>query len=382
MKTVLFLTDLHVGSHVAELEAVYERARDYGWHVVEVEYEHSSRPIGDYVRTWRPDGCIFSCASLTEPLEPRVFRGLPTVYLDPDPKTLGGGHHCVVNHPQPRAEIAFRELSRLGCTSFAYVGWNDRTTWSEARRSAFGKIARAHGARTEEFLETWSPRDRIRFHQKLAHWLKKLPAPCGVFAANDDTASQVADACHFAGIRVPQDIAVIGVDNLEIICENAVTSLSSIEIDFHDAGRVAADFLAELLDDPSLPPATRTFGDGRLVRRQSTRDLAACDARIARALERIRREACFGITASDVIAETGLPRRVAERWFRRAAGMSILGEINRNRLERVYALLRKPDYPISLIAQQCGWQTDVFLKRLFKRTTGLTMREWRKRELA
>jgi AraC-like DNA-binding protein len=97
---------------------------------------------------------------------------------------------------------------------------------------------------------------------------------------------------------------------------------------------------------------------------------------VERALEKIRREACFGLTAADVIAEMKLPRRGAERRFRQATGSSILEEINRHRLERAFSLLRKPGYPIALIAQQCGWSNDVFLKRLFKRTTGMTMMQY------
>lgn len=378
MQTIAFITDLHVGAHIAAVEGVYERARNYGWHVVEIEYEHSNRPIADYIRTWNPAGCILSCSALTKPLAPEVFRRLPTVYLDPDEETLRGRHHCVINDPQPIARQAYRELSSLGCASYAYVGWNEPTPWSEGRREAFEHLVRADGKPFSAFTESWTAKDRLHFHKRLAAWLKKLPKPCGVFAANDDTASQVADACHFCGLEVPQQVALIGVDNLEIICENAMTSLSSIEIDFLQAGRLCADFLAELLANPKLPAENRPFGPGQIVRRQSTRNLTRADPRVTRVLERIRREACLGLTAADVIADIGLCRRAAEQRFRQTTGVSILEEINRIRLEHVYTLLKKPDYPISLIAQQCGWQSDVFLKKLFKRTTGMTMRDWRK----
>ena len=117
MKTVTFITDLHVGAHVAALEGVYERARTHGWHVVEIEYEHSSRPLADYIRTWKPAGCIFSCSALTKPLSPEVFRRLPTVYLDPDERTLASRKNCVVNDPAPLAKLAFAELSRQDCAS-------------------------------------------------------------------------------------------------------------------------------------------------------------------------------------------------------------------------------------------------------------------------
>ena len=380
MKTVAFITDLHVGAHIAVVEGIYERARTYGWHVVEIEYKHSRRPIADYIRIWKPAGCVLVCSALTEPFEPDVFQKLPTIYLDPDEKTVRGGHHCVINDPTPSAQLAYRELSSLACAAYAYVGWNEPTPWSKGRHRAFEECVRADGKPFSAFTESWTAADRLNFHTRLAKWLKLLPKPCGLFAANDDTASQVADACHFCGLKIPQDVAIIGVDNLEIICENATTSLSSIAIDFYAAGLLCADYLAELLTNPRLRPGIRAFGPGQIVRRQSTRSIARVDGRITRVLERIRREACLGLKAADVIAEIGSGRRSAEQRFRRATGCSILDEINRVRMEHVFALLRKPDYPISLIAQQCGWQSDVFLKKLFKRTTGLTMRDWRKRE--
>jgi len=382
MKTVLFLTDLHVGSHIAEVEGVYERARTYGWHVVEVEYAHSIRPIEDYVRTWRPDGCILTCAPLTEPLAPEVFKDIPTIYLDPDARTLRRQRHCVVNDPEALAQIAFQELMNLPCAACGFVGWSNRTVWSEGRRQAFGRLVEGAGLPFVAFTDPWDPEDKLRLHKKLARWIRELPKPCGIFAANDDTASLVADVCHFVGLEVPKDIAVIGVDNMELVCENAMTTLSSIEIDFHDVGRACADLLARLLADPDLPPETVRFGPGRLVRRQSTRALQTCDARVSRALERIRREASLGLRAADVIADMGISRRMAEQRFRAATGKTILEEINDTRLAHAFALLRRPDYPISLIAEQCGWKADVFLKRLFKKKTGMTMREWRKSRAA
>ena len=276
MKTVTFITDLHVGAHVAALEGVYERARRHGWHVVEIEYEHSNRPLADYIRTWKPAGCIFSCAALTKPLSPEVFRKLPTVYIDPDAQTLASRKNCVVNDPAPLAKLAFAELSKLDCASYGFVGWNEPTTWSEGRRLAFEKLTAKTGKAAKSFTQPWTAKDRLGFHRSLSKWLQALPMPCGIFAANDDTASQAADVCHFLGLRSPEDVAIVGVDNLEIICENAMTTLT--------------------------------------------------------------------------------------------------------RLEHAFSLLRRPNYPISLVAGECGWRTDAYLKRLFKRTTGLTMREWRMRE--
>ena len=382
MKTVLFFTDLLVGTHIPELNGVYERARRYGWHVVEIEYSHLIRPLGDYIKTWKPAGCIVDCSPLTSVLDRTAFRGLPVVYLHPDHETLKRPCTCVKNDPVPLAQLAARELSALDCAAYGYVGWSEPTSWSEDRRTAFINEMKTRGVAAKSFTEHWSSRDRLHCEKKLAAWLKSMPKPCGIFAANDDTASLVTEVCHFVGLNCPKDVAVIGVDNLEIICENAVTSLSSIEVDFTEAGRLAADLLARLLSDPKRKPERATFASARVVRRHSTRPQKACDAHVARALERIRREACFGLKAIDVINDFGASRRTAEQRFRAATGKTILEEINDHRLERAFQLLRRQDYPISLIAEQCGWKRDVFLKRIFKKRTGMTMREWRRKALA
>ena len=309
-----------------------------------------------------PEGNQIICGSRNDDGDTRCILGSNSSY-----------YHTYMTNGTSVATNTYRQ-------SLAYVGWNEPTPWSKGRHRAFEECVRADGKPFSAFTESWTAADRLNFHTRLAKWLKLLPKPCGLFAANDDTASQVADACHFCGLKIPQDVAIIGVDNLEIICENATTSLSSIAIDFYAAGLLCADYLAELLANPRLRPGIRAFGPGQIVRRQSTRRLLHSSPVVERALEKIRREACFGLTAADVIAEMKLPRRGAERRFRQATGSSILEEINRHRLERAFSLLRRPGYPIALIAQQCGWSNDVFLKRLFKRATGLTMREWRKRE--
>ena len=153
-------------------------------------------------------------------------------------------------------------------------------------------------------------------------------------------------------------------------------TITSIELDFREAGRLAADLLAELIANPKLPPRHLKFGPVRLVRRQSTRALRLNDPRITKAVERIRRDATTGLTAADVLAELPFSRRVAEKRFRAATGKTILEEIQDVRFEKICELLAT-DIPIGHIAGRCGMQSDSFLKRFFKARTGMTLREWR-----
>ncbi|MBR1870597.1 MAG: substrate-binding domain-containing protein [Kiritimatiellae bacterium] len=375
METVLFITDLHTGAHVLELAGVFERAAVHGWRVIEVERDRASQPLAESFKTWNPAGCIMECGKLTDAIDTSAFANVPIVYIDPDRKTIARGANCVTNDASAIAGRAADELMKLDNASYAYVAWRAPTPWSVSRGEAFMRIMRAGNKRFHLYDKPWQ--DTCQIQKDLARWLKPLPRPIGIFAANDHVAEQVAGACQLAGLESPRDAAIIGVDNDELACENCVPTLSSIEPDFKEAGRLAADLLAEILANPAQKPKHLHFGPVALHRRQSTRSVNTGDIRIIRAVEHIRRDAVNGLTAAQIIAEIGLSRRLAEKRFLAATGRTILGEIQEMRFARVLRLLETTDLPIGQIAGLCGWESDSYLKRFFKARTGMTLREWR-----
>ena len=384
MQTILFFTDLHAGAHQIELTGVYERARELGWRVIEIEYARTSRPAEDFIGHWNPVGVIVECGHLRVPVNYPAYASVPAVFIDPDDRLLASDKpvFAVRHDAVAPAKLAFKELSALNPASYAYVGWCGKMSWSEGRRRAFGAMLREAGIhKLHTFTEVWFRNDLVAFQRELATWLATLPKPCGIFAANDETAEQVAVSCQQLGLECPGDVAIIGVDNDTLRCENSSPTISSIEADFLGAGRMAVDLLAKRLADPSAPPEIRTFGPLRLIRRESTRKLDSADRHIRRAVERIRRDACAGLAPAQVLADIPYSRRLAEQRFRAATGRSIGEEIAEVRFEQVLRFLRDPTRPISLIAKDCGWDTDSFLKRAFRKRTGLTMRAWRRREL-
>ena len=181
-----------------------------------------------------------------------------------------------------------------------------------------------------------------------------------------------------AGLECPRDCAVVGVDDDELICETNFPTISSIAIDFSIAGRLAIELLAEAIAQPKMKSKHLAFGPTILHRRQSTRLIDSNDWRIVKAVERIRRDACGGLRAADVIASTGLSRRLVERRFLQATGHTILDEIADVRFSQACQLLRDPTIPIGEIANLCGWESDSYLKRVFKARTGMTPRQWRR----
>ena len=378
METILFITDLHVGSHVEEFAGVYERAAAHRWRVIELELARTSRPLRGLVAQWRPAGCILegSCSRGAETR--RAFKGIPVVHLDPDLKTAATARHTVANDTGTIALWAAREILRTKPASCAYFGWCTPTLWSSERGRMFrDNVRKMSGVPFAEFTENWDMGDTLAVHRRLAKFLARLPKPVGIFAANDYAAVQVTEACRLAGYSCPVDFTIVGVDNEVMHCECADPTITSIEQDFTNAGRLAADLLAEVMADPKLPPKHLKFSPVRLVRRQSTRTLRLNDPRITRAVERIRRDATAGITSADILADMPVSRRLAEKRFRAATGKTILQEIQDIRFEKICELLAT-DIPIGHIAARCGMQSDSYLKRFFKARTGTTLRGWRK----
>jgi LacI family transcriptional regulator len=377
MDTILFITDLHVGSHVPEFAGVYERASAHRWRVIELELARTVRPLGEVVAQWRPSGCILEGCNVSAADQRRTFSGIPVVNLDPDPETSAFAKHTVSSDPGKIAVWAAKELLRTNPASCVYFGWCTKTVWSLERGRIFRECAQRDSDKPfAEFGEDWEMGDTLGVQRRLADFLAPLPKPVGIFAANDYAAVQVTEACRRLGWECPRDFTLVGADNEVMHCECADPTITSIEQDFMEAGRLSADLLAELIENPRLPPRHLTFGPVRLVRRQSTRSLMFHDPRITRAVERIRRDATTGLTAADVLAEIPFSRRVAEKRFRAATGKTILEEIQDVRFEKVCELL-STDVPIGHIANRCGMQSDSFLKRFFKARTGMTLREWR-----
>ena len=379
MDTILFITDLHIGAQIAKISGVFSQARRRGWRVIEIERDRTMRPVADFVESLKPIGCIYECSGLDEnPSD--TPAGIPTVLLDPAPSSRSKPRFAVASDAGAIATMAAAELESVGCESFAFAGWRNRTGWSVERGEIFRDALRAKGQDCALLDTPWS--EELEVQKVLAAELSRMGRRIGVFAANDYVAKQVMAAIEMAGMECPRDCAVIGVDDDELICETYIPTISSISIDFSMAGRLAVDLLAEVIAHPRTPSKIRLFGPTALRRRQSTRLVNSNDWRIIKAVERIRTDACGGLKARDVIAATGLSRRLVERRFLQATGHTILDEIADVRFAQACQLLRDPTIPIGEIAALCGWESDSYLKRVFKARTGKTPRQWRRDALS
>ena len=325
---------------------------------------------------WKPDGCIVECGAAPFCLQPDDFPDVPVVFLDRDPSTLSAPASCVCNDEKRVAEVAFEELASTGVQNFAFAGWYEPLPWAVHRQEAFADILAKKGLEMHVIDMPRSPRSTGASNSRLLAKLKSLPRPLAIFAANDLVAEHIVGVCSMNGLSIPGDFAVVGVDNLEDVCENSVVSISSVPPCFEESGQIACECLERVMANPSRAPEICFFRVGKAVRRASTMSLGV-DFRVRSSLEIIRQHATFGIGVQDVVKHMGCSRRTADALFKASRRRSILGEIMEARVESVKAKLIDKHVSVSAVAGLCGFPTINELDRVFRRVTGMSPKAWR-----
>ena len=214
-------------------------------------------------------------------------------------------------------------------------------------------------------------------HDELAKWLGNLPKPTAVFGANDLFAREVLTICRQMGLNVPKQVTVIGCDNDPLIWSSASPHLSSLQLPFRELGFKAAEMLDKLLRGRKPPLRTIRVGGTHLFERESSAHIPPATALVENAREYIKEHACNGIGAIDVIRHAGASRSLLELRFRQVCGKSILEDILDVRLAEVQRQLEKTNRSILQIGRDCGFNAPNYLKRLFKKRFGTSMREYR-----
>lgn len=334
---------------------------------------------------WGGTGIIARLA--TPQVERAVLAtGLPTIALDLTARQLAAGRPTSVIHevrPDSLAagRLAAEHLIDRGLRSFAFVGVPGGLPWSLDRGRGFAERTRAAGLPCVEFPLPRRAVDRQwgREQAILARWIASLPRPLGVLASDDDRARQVCEACRGGGLSVPDDVAVAGVDNDDLLCELADPPLTSVALDSEQGGWEAAALLDRLMRGETVPTQRILVPPLGVVVRRSTELQASHDPVIRRAMRFIADRAALPITVADVVRAAGCGRRTLELRFRAATGRSIVTEIQRARVERARRLLLESDLSVERIAAASGFSGSGYLIRIFKRETGLAPGAFRER---
>jgi LacI family transcriptional regulator len=206
--------------------------------------------------------------------------------------------------------------------------------------------------------------------------MSRLPKPIGVFACDDDRGHDVLEACKLAGLKVPEDVAVVGVDNDEVFCELADPPLSSIAFNAETAGYRAAALLDAMMQGRARKRQQIVVESLGVVRRRSTDIVAVDDVDIANALQFIRRQHGRAIAVDQVADEVGMWRRSLEKRFREMIGRSILEEVQLTRLQRAKCLLRETTFPISKVAEMAGFGSAGYFIQFFQKQLASSPRKY------
>lgn len=344
-----------------------------------------AKTVADLIAICNLHGAMVECGRDGSRIPPEAFGDLPAVYIDHGvtPPDDGCGH--VDSDQASFAHQAAKELLESGFGDYAFVPAVGDAPWSRMRGYAFeeeiavaGKrFHRYLGGRTEESGPTGMDDVSKLSADAVAPWLAALPKPIGVFAANDWSGKAVLDACGRLGLKVPEEVAVVGVDNSWPICAVCSPTLTSIPQNFEGEGATAAGLLGERMEAPGRHFALRRCAAANVVRRESTHFDSWCDVRVAKGLEFIRQGACGGISPADVARAMGASRTLADASFRKALGHTILDEIHTVRIRTAQDMLTRGVQP-DIVAQSCGYASTNDFRRVFKRRVGKTIRQWLK----
>ena len=345
---------------------------DWDIRLIRTAGEFSVAAVKDALRS-KYDGFIVSIPGTEETAAVLATTDIPTIVMDIYSRRLAARKRNIVfirNSSEEIGRTAANHLLAIGtCRSYAFVHNPSVMQWSIDRCRAFRETLRDNGFWCHEL--------------RTSDGLQKLERPVGIFAANDDRGYDVIEFCHAHRMRVPEDAAVLGINNDTLICENCHPRLSSIQPDFEQEGYLAAETLTKMMRPRAasshIPhPSSLFVGIRSVIRRESTAEISTSGKLVQKAVAYIRRHALEGIGVSDVVTHLKVSRRLADLRFRELQHTSIGGEITRIRLAEVQRLLRTTREPIDSIAAKCGYANPNYLKNLFRKRFSMSMREFRK----
>ena len=330
----------------------------------------------DQLKDWGVDGIIMRD---TEKSQSIISLGLPTIVTD-----LRGefsGSPIIKTDDLAIGKMAAEYMLKLGFRHFAFCGF-EKVFWSADRQNSFAETIEQAGFKLNSYKQPKSRARRSPAYELtiIADWLKSLHKPVGLMACNDDRARYVIEACKIAGLHVPEQMAVIGVDNDELICDFSNPRLSSVALNLERSGYEAAELLDKMMARKVKPADQKIIvPPSQIVPRQSTDILAIDDNDVANAVRFIRQNAKDRIQVSDVVNAVGVSRRGLERRFRRVLGSSVLDEIRRVRVEHVAQMLMETNLSIGQISLALNFPSIEHISRFFSQEKGMSPLAYRKK---
>jgi LacI family transcriptional regulator len=376
------LVVIGVGTHygIQVLQGVDRYCREHGrweYHLEANTTMETMTRAWSAIQRWKPDGII---ACMLNQGVARLAResGLPAVNVTGHSDWTGPS---VVTDTVAVGRMVAKHFLSNGLKSFAFCA---RTGESSAQRMSdgFEQELREAGFRCDIITDRMTgglETDWVKNHNQTMLRLAKLKKPAGVFCVYDYRAHEVAWTCHHLGLRVPDDVAIVGKDNSETLCRLSSPPLSSVELDCQRIGFEAARMLSGMVSGRKGAGRVVLVPPRRLVVRQSSDIIATEDPDVAEAMRFIRQHASEPINVKDLLRAIPMSRRMMELRFVQLIGRTPRAEMMRLRMERATTLLLDTDLPIASVAQKSGFTGQEIFSTAFRRETGTTPSRYRQK---
>ena len=376
---VAILIDTSSGHGRRLLEGIIDYQRECGpWSII-FRSHNPGQPVPSWLRNSHIDGIL---ARVPDQQMAKVIRQRKLAVVDFSYTSEGFGFPSLFTDSSGIVQLAAEHLLDRGFRNFAFCGWpSGHNSRMDERCQLFVQFLSQAGYSCNTFQEKnsrWIARDWEKEQQRIADWLLALPKPVGVMACYDERGQQVLEACQIAKLKVPDEVAVIGVDNDDLICKLSTPALTSVDPGFEHIGYEAAALLDRLMKRKKQPVSPVFYPPVRVIQRQSTDVIAVDDKDLAIALQFIRENASQRISVDDILEVVPISRSSLERRMKKHIGRTPKAEIIRVQLERVKELLAETDLSLAAIAVKSGFEHPQYLAELFKQRFKITPGSYRR----
>lgn len=275
--------------------------------------------------------------------------------------------------------MAAKFFLNRGYRNFAFYGFKG-AIWSRERADGYSHEIEKQGYKLAVLENDNKDREEWSYnHTVLGNWLQSLPKPVALFACDDHFALQISETCNVHNINVPDDIAILGVDNDDLLCNISDPPLSSIVLDVENGGYNAGKLLHQLITKEITEPFNIVVNPLIIERRKSTEKYAVSDKNIRTILNYIEKNYANHLSVEELVKQVPLSRRVLEKKFKEETGESLYQYIQNYRIDQFTRLLITTDYSLFEAALQSGFENYKNVSRVFRKYKSLSPAEYRKR---
>ncbi len=380
MIRVILLLDFSEEYHKKLLQGILRYSREFGPWVfcrMPVYYREKLGVEGiiEFAKEWDADGII---GQLENNNEIKKFKKAGIAVIAQDFREKIEDIPSITSSYHKTGQLGADYFLKRGFKHFAFYGFKN-IVWSRERATGYEQRLKAKGYPVHHFAADEHSTTDVWYYKpsSLGNWLKSLPKPVALMACDDNQGLHITEACRYSGIRIPDEIAVLGVDNDETICYLCDPPLSSISLDIEKAGYEAAKLLAAIIRGDK-----KTYdivvNPTHIITRHSTDVFSTDDTLILKALNYIHQNIDNNIRVENIVREVAMSRRLLEKRFHQVTGYPIYQYISNQRIEKFTKILLETKKTAYEIALELGLPDSKNISRQFKKEKGMTPVEYRK----